>query len=780
MRSLIGKLAWSNIRKRKSATITLFVLIMIAALLLNIGLTVSLKLNSFQQEKMTELKTPEISAYFAKDDHLKEYEGLVDSYPYTESWENEAAILLADAKMKYAETDTTVAFIILNADTPRTMGLFKTTTPLESRDPNLIYLPYLFHVGSGYELGDIFSFVYNNNQFSYTIGGFIEEPLLGTLTNGALKVFLNDEGYKQLEERLGTEAQYSFLSADLTDPSKDVKLEQMISERIFSSGIKSPFQVMRAEVGLEGNRVFVNLLAAILIVFALIMVLISLIVIRFQILGHIEDNLTNIGVLKANGYTSWQIKNSLLLQFTSVSIIAAIPGGGLAGLVMPLVGNMISSSIGLLWPVSFEVGSAALSLVIVSGLVAIVTYLSSRRIRNITPIAALQSGIHAHNFKRNPIPLETSRMNLQFSLSLKALLRQMKQNMMIILIVAGLTFSSIFCSILNFNFKGDTSAVIKLVGIERSDFMLLPKNGDLQQGMFRELEAMPVVEKLTVLDSLAASIKDTNFMLRVSDDFSQLETQTTYKGRQPIYDNEISVSGVIAKLENIEVGDEVPVTFNGVTENYLVTGLSQQINQLGMVASMTGDGMRRLQPEYTPQSINVYLKEGGDSQVFAKDLEARFPGQWNITNVREAMDSTLNTFTSAVSSMTAVITVVTIFVVSLILYLVIKTLIMKRKREFGILKGMGYTTFNLMTQITFSLFPVIVVGVVLGSLVGYIFSDSAFVLLLSSLGIYNVQLAVSLPQVLLLCAVILVVAYVVSMLVARRIRKVSVYDLIMD
>ncbi|OMD35259.1 ABC transporter permease [Paenibacillus odorifer] len=780
MSSLIGKLAWSNIRKRKSATVTLFILIMIAVLLLNIGLTVILKLNSFQQEKMTELRTPEISAYFPKDDYLEEYEELVDSYSYTESWENEAAILLADAKMKYGQTDTTVAFIILNMDTPRTKGLFKTTTPLGSKDADMIYLPYLFHVGSGYNLGDTFTFVYDNNSFSYTIGGFIEEPLLGTLTNGALKVFLNDEGYKQLGERLGTEAQYSFLSADLTDPSKDVKLEQMLSERIFASGSTDQFQVMRAEVGLEGNRVFVNLLAAILIVFALIMVLISLIVIRFQILGHIEDNLTNIGILKANGYTSWQIKNALLLQFTSVSIIAAIPGGGLSGLVMPLVGNMISSSIGLLWPISFEGVSAVLSLVIVSGLVLLVTYLSSRRIRNITPITALQSGILTHNFKRNPIPLETSRVNLQFSLSLKALVRQMKQNMMIVLIVAGLTFSSIFCSILNFNFKGDTSAVIELVGIERSDFLLLPKNGDLQQGKFTELEAMPGVEKLTVLDSMVASIKNTSFMLRVSDDYSKLETQTIYKGREPIYDNEIVISGVIAKLENSEIGDEVPITFNGVTENYLVTGLSQQISQLGMVASMTGDGMRRLQPEYTPLSINVYLKEGGDAQAFVKDLEARFPKQWNITNIRETVDSTLSTFTAAVSSMTAVITVVTIIVVSLILYLVIKTLILKRKREFGILKGMGYTTFNLMTQITFSLFPVIVVGVALGSIGGYFFSDSAFVLLLSSLGIYNVQLAVSLPQVLLLCAAILVVAYAVSMLVARRIRKVSVYDLIMD
>lgn len=780
MRSLIGKLAWSNIRKRKSATVTLFILVMIAVLLLNIGLTVSLKLNSFQQEKMTELKTPDISAYFISDEHVKEYEDLVDSYPYTDSWENESALLLVDAKMKYGQTDTSMAFIILNADTPRTMGLFKTTTPLELRDPNVIYLPYLFHVGSGYNLGDPFTFEYDNHPFTYTVGGFIEEPLLGTLTNGALKIFLNEEGYKQLEKRLGTEAQFSFLSADLTDPSKDVKLEQMLSEQIFASGNKGQFQVLRTEVGLQGNRVFVNLLAAILIVFALIMVVISLIVIRFQILGHIEDNLTNIGVLKANGYTSWQIINALLLQFISVSIIAAIPGGVISGLVMPMVGNLISTSVGLLWPVSFEVVSAVLSLVIVSLLVLLVTYLSSRRIRNITPIAALQSGILTHSFKRNYVPLESTRMNLQFSLSLKALLRQVKQNMMIVLIVAGLTFSSIFCAILNFNFKGDTSAVIELVGIERSDFQLLLKNGDLQQGMFTEIEAMPMVKKVTVLDSMAASIKDTSFMLRVSDDYSKLETQTIYKGRQPTYDNEISISGVIAKLENTAIGDEVPITFNGVTKNYLVTGLSQQINQLGMVASMTGDAMRRLQPEYTPQSINVYLKEGETPQTFVKDMEASYPGQWNITNVREVMDSTLSTFTAAISSMTAVITAVTIFVVSLILYLVIKTLILKRKREFGILKGLGYTTFNLMTQITFSLFPVIVIGVALGSIAGYFFSDLAFVLLLSSLGIYNVKLAVSLPQVLLLCLAILVVAYVVSMLVSRRIRKLSVYGLIMD
>lgn len=135
---------------------------------------------------------------------------------------------------------------------------------------------------------------------------------------------------------------------------------------------------------------------------------------------------------------------------------------------------------------------------------------------------------------------------------------------------------------------------------------------------------MPEVQKISILEGRVASIDDSSFMLRVSDDYAKLETQTVYKGRQPIFDNEIAVSGVIAKMKNKSIGDEIPVTFNGVTQNYLVTGLSQQINQLGMVATITEDGMRKLQPNYSVQSINVYLKEG-------KILKSSFKSLKNVS-----------------------------------------------------------------------------------------------------------------------------------------------------
>lgn len=775
-----ARLAWANIRKRKSSTATLFLLILLAVVLLNIGLSVTLKLNSFQAQKMAELQTPDLISYFADNGQLKEHEALVESYPYTDQWENEPVLLLSEVTLKYGPNDITSGLLILNAEQQRTMAPFKSISPVNTGDTELIYPPYTLHVGGGYQVGDNLTFTYEQAVYTYKIGGFIEEPLTGTFTNGALKVFLSDKSYKELAERTGTAARFNLLSVNMTDPAKAEKLSQLLGEQLTASGTKGTFAVMSAESGIAGNRVLVNFLTAILIVFALIMVVISLIVIRFQILEHIEENMQNIGVLKANGYTSRQIISALLLQFMLISLSAAIPGIAATAWAMPFAGNLISSSIGLMWPTAFGMLSAALSVAVITGMVMLVTLLSSKRIRTITPIAALQSGILAHNFKKNRVPLEHFPFGVHFGLGLKTLILQTKQNVMILVIVAGLTFSSIACSILNFNFTDDTSAVLNLVGFEQSDFMLTLNNGRLQPELAAKVESMDGVRKITLLDTMAASIHDTGFTLKVSNDFDTLETKTVYKGRQPIYDNEIAVSGIIAKREHKTIGDQIEVSINGVMGTYLITGLSQQINQLGMVATMTDAGLQRLLPDYTPGTLNVYLQEDSDPNGFVQELEQSFPGQWSVANVQDMLQSTLSTFNAAVSSITAVITAVTVLVVSLILYLVIKTLILKRKREFGILRGLGYTTFNLMLQIAFSMLPVIVIGVLLGSLLGYFYSNSAFVLLLSSLGIYNVQFAVSLPQVLFLNLVIIAAALIVSLLVSSRIRRISVYGLITD
>jgi putative ABC transport system permease protein len=776
----ISKVTWSNIRKRKSAAFTLMALILLSVMLLHIGLSVSLRLGSFQEKKIEELQVPDLISYYKEREVAAKLQATVRDYPATTYWETEQALMIEEGKVKYGDADTMAGILFLHKDAPRRLSPIEAEPP-QSKADHLIYLPYMFELSGGYKAGDVFTIQAKGQTFSFEVGGFFEEALLGTFTNGAVKVYVNDAAYTLLGKELGEQERYQLLSAWLKDTGQSVnKLSQIFSEELALSDDSGTYSVMEAASAMEGNRFLVNMLAAILVVFSLLIVGIVLIVMRFQILVQIEDYMVNIGVLKANGYTSLQIRCSILLQYLIVGLAAAVPSLAVSGLVMPFAGNMISSSLGLLWPSSFDYWSALASLVTILGLVLVVALMSSRRIRVITPITALQSGLQTHNFKRNPLPLESSRLPVQLTLGLKSLFRQTKQNVMLSMIVGGLTFASVFGIILHYNMSRDNTEVIKLVGVERSSVKVALKQGKIVPEHYSELLSMEGVEKLTLLDSMNATIQDNVVLLQVSDDFSKLGTQTVYSGRHPLYDNEISLSGIVAKRIGKSIGDEIPVIVNGTTMNYLITGLSQQISQLGMVASMTDKGYLKLMPDYTAKSLNLYLEKGMDPADFVAKLEARYPGEWSTLNMEEWLESTLKTFTSAISTITWTINVVTVFVVSLILYLVIKTLVVRRKREFGILKGIGYTSFQLMTQTTLSLLPVITGGVLVGSLLGYFYSDSLFVMLLSSLGIYNVEFSVSLPQILMLCLCLIVVSCVVSMLVSRRIRKISVYSLITE
>ncbi|WP_058304251.1 ABC transporter permease [Gorillibacterium timonense] len=778
----ISKVAWSNIRKRKSAAITFMILILLSVMLLYIGLSVMLRLGSFQEHKKEELNVPDIIAFYKESREVSSFQEVVKNDPATLHWEAERALQVGESKIRYADSEVLASLLILNKDAPRSLSPYTEVDPhAEPAGKALIYLPYMFQLSGGYKAGNTFTIPIKGSSYSFMIGGFFEEALLGSFTNGPVKLFANESAYRQLEKVLGQEARYELLSGILDNPSQSVnKLCQDLSEKLTASDASGNYTILDGGAAMEGNQFMVRMLAAILVVFSLLIVSIALVVMRFQILVQIEDSMVNIGVLKANGYTSRQIRSSILLQFLFIGLTAALPSLGLSAVVMPFVGNMISASLGLLWSPSFDSISAVVSLMTIVGLLLLVAFLSSRRIGGITPIAALQSGLQTHNFKRNPLPLANSRLPLQLALGLKALIRQTKQNAMLVLIVTGLTFSSVFCLILNFNMTRDNTEVIKLVGIERSNVKLAPKQGKITPERYNELSSMEGVRKLALLDGMNATIENQMVLLQVSNDFSKLETQTVYKGRHPLYDNEISLSGMVAKRIGKSIGDEVPVMANGITHTYIITGLSQQITQLGMVASMTEEGFVKLMPDYTAKTLDLYLKEGTDPQAFVQELEERFPGVWITMNMEEWLEGTLRTFTYAISTITWTVTAVTLFVVSLILYLVIKTLVIRRKRELGILKGLGHTSHQLMTQITLSLLPVILMGVAVGSLLGYLYSDRLFMLLLSSLGIYNVEFSVNLPEVSLLCLGLLAVSCVVSMLVSRRVRKISVTSLITD
>lgn len=772
-------LALANIKKRKSASITLFILVLLAALMLNIGLSVFSRLNNFLLDKTDELNGAHYVANFVNDDTLQKKIDFLSDYSYTDKLEKEDSISLNGAELPFGSGILTTFMVILDADTPRTISPLKLLEKSDFNSQDAVYLPYIFKSGGGYSVGDAITFSLADKKYTYRVGGFFEDTTLGHIWGGSLKAFLTGDAFTALTTSSTVDMKGTFLSLRLTDISKVVDLSKDM-DRKFLAGAYDP-TITSDVISSDMNYTMpLKFIAFLLIAFAIIVIAVALIVIRFRILNSIEDDMPNIGSLKAAGYTSSQILLSIILQFQAISISAGILGLVISFMAMPLLGGIISASAGLLWTSGFSIAIHLISLFTVILLILSVTLATASSVRKISPIAALRGGIETHSFKRNPFPLEKFNLNLQILIGFKNMANSMKQNILVIVIIVSLCFASIFCSVIYYNFGVDKANMYSIVGSEQCNVMIQAKSGTDTTGMFADIGKMEDVKSTGMLSSQAAVIDNEAIFMQVSDDYGKIIWNNVYKGKQPEYDNEIAISGMIAKKMNKKIGDTVEVSYGDESKNFIITGLSQQVSNAGRIAAVTFEGYKKINPGYKKDELSVYLKKE-NAPEFIEKVKSKYSQQiFAIGDMDGAAKSQMGAINSALFSIMLLIILMSIGVIGLILYLLIKTILLKHKREFGIFKANGYTTFQLMCQITFSFVPIVAIGTVIGGMISYYFSNSALSLLLSGLGIYNAKFTVNLPSAVIICLSMILAAYALSMLIAYRVRKIAAYSLITE
>ncbi|MHB8061879.1 MAG: FtsX-like permease family protein [Ruminiclostridium sp.] len=221
-----------------------------------------------------------------------------------------------------------------------------------------------------------------------------------------------------------------------------------------------------------------------------------------------------------------------------------------------------------------------------------------------------------------------------------------------------------------------------------------------------------------VINFGCVTINDEINYVHITDDFSLLDNNQVYEECYPKYDNEVVINGYIAEKFQKNVGDTISVKMGNSSAEYLITRLNQSSDYMGMDISMTFKGIKRMKSDYKYNSINIYLVNGKDVNIFIDEITNKFSNQIAGTiNSSELAKSQLGVYTSIMSIVISSILIITALVVVMILYLIIKALIIRRRKELGIQKAVGYTTLQLMTQTSMSFLPVVFLGVILGSII---------------------------------------------------------------
>ncbi len=787
--------AIANIRKTKSASATLVIMFVIAALLLNAGLLVVINYGSFFDNLKKELNPSNV--YFALPDKIynDEVKTYIDNNTHIkETQTNEGLLLNSNILSKGKERSYQIMFG--NMDEKRELSKWKFVGEHLPADDMSVYLPDIFKAVSGYQLNDKIELKYTDEvtkevkSLLFTVKGYTEDIYFSSTDTGYISFYLPEDTYQKVKAILNKpENLIHVVFANVDDVKNVSAIESGIREILnlnSASLMAADPSTMMVVIDLEliqlSRCLMATMVSAMMVMFALIIVIVCLLVVRFRIVNSIEEDIMKIGSLKSIGYTSRQIILSVILQFSLIAGIGSIIGIALSYPTLPAVSAVFEQQSGLKWEQGFDASVSGAAFCILLLIVILIAFLAAHRIGKLNPIHALRGETTVRKYKRNHMQLEKAGSNLPLALAFKSVLQSMKQNVMIIVILTAVTFSGVFGVIMYYNTTVDTKAFAEVPGMEICNAIAVLNPEKDQREAVKTIEGMEHVWKVQYLDEVKVNVEGMEVITYVMDNYDKKETKLVYEGRYPENKNEISLAGILAERLDKTIGDTVTVRFGEKEEPFKVVGLSNGSQMGGLNTSILAKDYERLNSSYKHQSLYIYLEKGTDAEKFVKMLESKFDKSMLLTavNFDKGMAEGMASYQGIVAAMGIAMLVVTLFVVSLVLYFVISSSVIRKKKELGIQKAIGFTTYQLMNQLSISFTIPIIIGVVIGTLLGAFYTNPMMSISMKSAGIMKAGFLVDQYWVIAFGIGVIIFSYLLSLLITWRIRKISAYALVTE
>ncbi|OPX45084.1 FtsX-like permease family protein [Ruminiclostridium hungatei] len=788
-------LASANIRKTKSVSATLVGMFIIAAFLLNAGLLVVINYGGFFNTLKEELLpadvyymlpdalyTDEVKAYLDGNEHIPEMQ------------END--MLLLDSKIISKGKEQSFNILFNNMDEQREISKWKFVGEHLPAEEMSVYVPDIFKAVSGYQLNDKIQLKFADKKtaaektLSFTVKGYTEDIFFSSSDTGFMGFYLTSDTYKKVADIINN-PEYNmhvvFANLDAVDNAKTVEsgireILHLNSASLLAADVSSLFVVIDLELVEMARCMMATMISVMMVVFSMIIVIVCLLVVRFRIVNSIEEDIMKIGSLKAIGYTSRQIILSVILQFLLLAGMGSLAGIALSYPALPAVAAVFEQQSGLKWEQAFDGAISSSALFTLLLIVVLVAWMAARNLSRLSPINALRGETTARKYKRNHLPLEKAKGRLTAVLAFKSVLQSMKQNIMIGIILIAVTFAGTFGVIMFYNTTIDTKAFAEVPGMEICNAIAVLNPEQDQTQAVKTIESMETVRKVQYLDEVKIKVEGSEASAYVMEDYSKKESMLVYEGRYPRSRNEITLAGILAERLHKTIDDTVTVSFGNQEDVFKVVGLSNGSSMGGLNTSILAEDFKRLNPDFKQQALYIYLDKGTDAGGFIKKLEGRFDKKLLLgaVNFDKEMADGMASYQNIVAAMGLAMLVITLLVVVLVLYFVISSSVIRKKRELGIQKAIGFTTFQLMNQLAIGFTVPIILGAVIGSLLGAFYTNTLMSVSMKGMGVMRAGFIVNPYWVVAFGAATIIFSYLLSLLITWRIRKISAYALVTE
>lgn len=774
----------ANIRRKKGTFISIMLLTTIIVTIITAVFSVRDNYDNALDNALEYVDSGEINAYIKTDTLTDELRQSVENSSLVEKVEYIDTIATNGATFG-ENTDGNSYFMMEMTDR---IKLFNSSADgFEESVPELksgeIYLPLGLKSKMECNVGDSVEIAligYKNAYFK--IKGFVQEPACGAMLMGIKYVFISHEDFQKyydLCKPLETEDMHCDFTVMHIHQSADSDLSPAKLQRQLNVETKlvdySTFTLNTAQT-LNYTTLLPDMLLDVVLVFAILLFVTVLIVMSHSIGTEIEIDYTTLGVLKSQGFTKGKIRTVIMLQYLLAEIIGIIFGCIAAIPLERLISGIFRFVTAVLPDSGISVVKTLLFTIVILIVSVILIFIKTGKIAKISPVRAISGGREEIYFSsRLNVPI--SKKLLSATLSLRQFTSAKKRYIGAVFITAILTFCMITINLVGNMFSSRNA--LRLMGLTIADInVYLDKSAGSLDEVDEIIKSYTEIEQENSTNGRYISLNGESLHCEIYENPQSING--ILKGREPIYNNEILITEMVADSLDIKMGDEVTVTSSEKDESYVISGIYQSGMDAGMSFAMGFAAAERLGID-TNTSYRYYIIEDKSKlNAIADEITAKYGDDAKVDVYDEDADSEMQMYSMIISVLKIVIYVFSIIFAFVVVRMVCSKTFIQERTDIGIYKAMGFTSNKLRLGFAIRFLIIAVIGSVFGTILSVLLSEKILSQLFRLMGMSKVILEFTAASMLVPIGAISLSFFVFAYLVSRRVKKVAVRELVVE
>ena len=779
----IKTLVHATIKKQKKNLAGLFILIMVAAITLSLAVTVYINSGAVVSSQMQRLGYGTLTAWVSNCDdlaglseELKAQDGIADvriqplvfaGYFMNDIHSDDDGELIA-----YCPDEYDYRFYNEGLD-----GYQEDVVIMSGE----IYLSPVMKSSFNAEVGDEIRFELSraNTGFSFTVAGFFEDPFMGSSMIDMKSFLISEADYTAVLNALGEASEFNLLGrqgamlhifADEASDQSVTELNRLLNEQ---TGLGMYSEMMYSEDTIYGFMLLLqNILTGFLIAFALLLLIVILIVLANMIKNTLEQEYSDIGILKTIGCSGRTIRSVQVLQY-----ILPVISGNVAGIILAIplthvARSLTVTSTGMLMSGGFPALYLTVIFMVIIGIIAVFILLATRPVLSIRPIQAIagQNETQVKVQGRNHIREGA----LGLSLAVRQLITGWKRYAGVLLVTALLTLFATVVGRMDAWVGPNGEGLMNAFSVAEHDIGFQPAVNGFDMAPVEELieSYSPIMDEYRIAMQ-NGSVNGVDYTINVLD---KPEWFHILEGKTATQEDELLITEYVAGDLGVTIGDKVTVSHGGRSGEYTIVGIYECANGMGANVGMCQKGYERIGDTQGHIWCYHYIIEDGSQRDTVMDaLMARYRLDADIhNNSWSGLEGIVSVLHMVIYIMYAIVALIICIVVALSGHRVLSA----EQKELAVYKSIGLSVSRLRVAFSLRYGLAAAAGTVVGIFLAMFGADSVVAIILRNFGIGGFHSQTGIVETLTPAFIITILAFTFAYMFAGQIKTVSITRLL--